>query len=266
MKGIVFDLDGTLVRGEQALPGAVAAVENLRRSGLRIAYCTQDSLRAPSAIAGLLERLGFEASADDVISTGWVAAGYLAERYRDAPIYMIGAHELRRAFAARGINIVDEHAAISARAVFVARDPEFTDAHINAACQAIWNGADFLGVGYDRVLPTVGRNLPGIGAVIKAIEHVTRRRARILGKPSLKIAKAALRRLKAKPDEAAIVGDQIDPDIRMGKSAGCRTVLVLTGGTSAQDARRIPTRWRPDTILADVGLLPDWIAATGART
>jgi HAD superfamily hydrolase (TIGR01450 family) len=264
LKGIVFDLDGTLVRGEQPLPGAVAAVDKLRRDGLRIAYCTQDSLRAPSAIAGLLERLGFVASTDDVISTGWIAAGYLAERYQDAPIYMIGAPELRRAFAARGINIVDDSAVKSARAVFVARDPGFTNVQINAACQAIWNGADFLGVGYDRVLPAAGRNLPGTGAIIKAIEHVTRRRARILGKPSLEIAKAALRQLKAKPDDAVVVGDQVDPDIRMGKSAGCRTVLVLSGGTSAADARRIPARWRPDTILRDVGLLPDWIAKAEA--
>jgi ribonucleotide monophosphatase NagD (HAD superfamily) len=82
----------------------------------------------------------------------------------------------------------------------------------------------------------------------------------------LKIAMAALRRLKAKPDEAVVVGDQVDPDIRMGKSVGCRTVLVLTGGTSAGDARRIPARWRPDTILTDVSQLPDWIAAPEVRT
>jgi len=59
-KGILFDLDGTLVRGEYALPGAVKAVSRLRACGLRIAYCTQDS--TPKLIAERLNGLGFKAA------------------------------------------------------------------------------------------------------------------------------------------------------------------------------------------------------------
>jgi len=245
LKGVVFDLDGTLVRGVQALPGACAGVEELRARGLRVAYCTQDSLQTPAAIAKGLEGIGFPATQDDVVSTGWVAAGYLAARYGDAPVYLIGAPERRRNFAARGVNIVDDRDSGAARAVFVARDPAFTSEHIKAACRAIWHGAAFYGVGYDRVLPAAGRNLTGTGAVLKAIEYATSRRASILGKPSPEIANAVLRRLQVLPNEALVVGDQVDADIRLGKSAGCFTALVLSGGTSAENARHIPLRWRP---------------------
>jgi HAD superfamily hydrolase (TIGR01450 family) len=261
LKGILFDLDGTLVRGEYALPGAVKAVSRLRACGLRIAYCTQDSIKTPKLIAERLNRLGFKAAPADVITTGWLAARYLAERYRNEPVYMIGAPELRRAFAARGVNVVECGEAMKARAVFIARDPAFTAEHINAACKAIWSGAEFFGVGYDRVLPLAEWDVPGIGAVIKGIEHATRRRATILGKPSKALAVMALRRLNSRPYETVVVGDQTDTDIRMGKSAGCHTVLVLTGGTSAAQLGAIPPRWRADAVLTDVSLLPDWIAA-----
>lgn len=265
MKGIVFDLDGTLVRGDQAVPGAVAAVGALRARGIRVAYCTQDSVKAPATIAEKLDRLGFGAAPEDIISTGWVAAAYLAERYGSEPVYMIGAPELRRIFSARGVNVAADHDAKGARAVFVARDPGFSAATITAACQAIWNGAALFGVGYDRVLPLAGRHAPGTGAVLKAIEYATHKRAHILGKPALELAAAALARLQSRPDETVIVGDQIDADIRMGKAAGCRTVLVLSGGTTAERARRVPARWRPDAVLADVGRLPEWIENGGGR-
>lgn len=263
MKGIIFDLDGTLVRGDDPVPGAATAVQELRRRGIRIAYCTQDSINPPALVAEKLDRLGFTAAPADVVSAGWVAAAHIAERYRHDPVFMIGAPELRRFLFDNGINLVPAADAKAARVVFVARDPDFSAEHFTAACQAIWNGADFFGSGYDRILPLAGRHAPGVGAVIKAIEHVTGRRAYILGKPSLELAQSALRRLRAEPREAIVVGDQVDSDIRMGKSAGCHTVLVLTGGTTAAAARRIPERWRPNAILTDVGLLPEWLERTG---
>lgn len=261
MNGIVFDLDGTLVRGDHALPGAVAAVHKMREDGWRIVFCTQDSIHPPPVIAERLDRLGFGAIPDEIISAGWIAAEYLARKYCNGPIYVIAAPELRDALVEHGLDIVADRDARSARAVYIARDPTFTDVHINAACQAIWNGADFFGVGYDRVIPVAGRNIPGAGAVVRGIEYATRTRATILGKPSLEIATVAMRQLRASSDETIIVGDQIDADIRMGKAAGCRTALVLTGGTSEARARRTPERWRPDAILPSVGHLPGWITA-----
>lgn len=265
MKGIIFDLDGTLVRGNEAIPGAVDTVLAIRRRGLRIAFCTQDSLHTPADTATKLARLGFEATDDEVVTAGSVAVDFLANHRRAASVYLIGAPELRNALRRGGIEVVSEADALTASAVLIGRDPQFTAEHVTRAYAAVRNGAEFFGVGNDRVIPVAGRNLPAIGAVIKAIEFVTNRRARILGKPSREFASVALQRLKADPRDIAVVGDHVDADIRMGKSIGARTVLVLSGGTSSARASRIPARLRPDAIMDNVATLPQWIARERRR-
>lgn len=57
---------------------------------------------------------------------------------------------------------------------------------------------------------------------------------------------------------AVFVGDA-ERDIRAGKSAGCRTILVLSGKLTAEDAAAItPT---PDHVAADLSAAADWITS-----
>lgn len=133
----------------------------------------------------------------------------------------------------------------------------FSAENLEEACRLAWQGADFLAYANDRSFPIDGNLVPGTGALVKAIEHATRRRARILAKPSAEIARVALRRLGLPAASVLVVGDNVDVDIRMGKVAGCSTALVLSGSMSAAQTRHIPARWRPDAILENVTALLD---------
>jgi 4-nitrophenyl phosphatase len=256
VKAVVFDLDGTLVRGPEALPGAVAALERLRASGLRIAFCTQDSMQSPAAIAARLAGLGFGAGESDVLSAGWSAAHYLSRRFQGERIALFCGDGLRDAFTSLGAEIVDARDGGRARALYMARKPNFSAQDLAGACACIWNGAEFFAVCTDRVLPTKGGDLPGAGAAVRGVEFATRTRAKILGKPSLPLAEAIMRRMDLAPDEILMVGDQVDSDIRLGKNAKWRTALVLTGGTDAARANRLGPKLAPDSTLPDVAALP----------
>jgi 4-nitrophenyl phosphatase len=260
VKGIVFDLDGTLVRGPDALPGAVDAVAKLRAMGVSIAFCTQDSVNPPDHVATKLARLGFGAEPGDVFCAGWFAASHLARTYPCGRIYAICSPDLRRSFLEQGVELVSSADAATAQVVFVARDPKMTAEIFSAACTAIWAGATFYAFGHDRLLPSAGRNAPGAGAFVKAIEFATRQRARVLGKPSRPLARATLRRLGVRPEEAIVVGDSLDSDIRLGKGVGAGGVLVLTGGTTAEDAESATGPRKPDAVLASVAALPAWLS------
>ena len=49
-----------------------------------------------------------------------------------------------------------------------------------------------------------------------------------------------------------MIGDRLDTDIAVGRRAGARTVLVLTGVTDLEKAQSAPPDWHPDRIIGDL--------------
>lgn len=60
------------------------------------------------------------------------------------------------------------------------------------------------------------------------------------------------------PTQAVFIGDAAR-DILAGKAAGCKTVLVLTGKLTAEDATAMDPS--PDYVAADLGEAADWIVS-----
>src|SRR5690606_34370125 len=75
-RGFIFDLDGTIYRGERLIPGADRAVAELRRRGLRVVFVTNKPLSSRAEYAAKLTRLGIPTPVEDVISSSFVMARY----------------------------------------------------------------------------------------------------------------------------------------------------------------------------------------------
>src|SRR5690606_39655173 len=73
-RGYILDLDGTLYRGEQAIPGARYFVEQLRERGIPHLFLPNNSSRTPEQEAEKLRRLGFPAEAAEVFTSAQSAA------------------------------------------------------------------------------------------------------------------------------------------------------------------------------------------------
>jgi ribonucleotide monophosphatase NagD (HAD superfamily) len=56
-----------------------------------------------------------------------------------------------------------------------------------------------------------------------------------------------------------VVGDSLISDIPLGKGVGAGGLLVLTGGSTADQAARAEGLSRPDAVLASVADLPGWL-------
>lgn len=255
-RGLVFDIDGCLLKGPQPIPAAPAALAHLKGRGLLVRYFTNDSSKRPAEVAARLARAGLPADPDEVLTSASVAAEYAQARFPGGRVLAIGAPALLEALEERGLRLVRDD---SADVVVVGRDPEFSYAKLETACRAVWRGAAFLATNLDRRVPTEDGFVPGTGSMAKAVWWVTSTAPRVMGKPSVWAGRAAVRALGVPAPAVAVVGDQLQQDIRMGKLAGARTVLVLTGSSSLADVERTPPRYRPDAVLADVGWLPEWL-------
>ncbi|MEW5871440.1 MAG: HAD-IIA family hydrolase [Chloroflexota bacterium] len=259
--GFLFDLDGTLFLGEQALPGAVSTLAALRQSGKQVLFVSNKPLETRQQYADKLTRLGIPARPEDVLTSAFVLGQYLAKHHAGLTYYLVGESALRRELRGYGLSIVDELAdqdaqeviePVGIEAVIVAFDRTLDYRKLNTAYQALVRGARFFATNADKACPMPGGAIPDAGATIAALEHLTGRKLELLaGKPSPLILQMALEILGLPAQRCLMTGDRLETDIRMGQEAGMQTALVLTGATRLEQARQ--SQAPPDFILENLG-------------
>jgi HAD superfamily hydrolase (TIGR01450 family) len=245
-RGFIVDLDGTVYRGDQLLPGAKTAIAALREAGRRLCFLSNKPIQSREDYARKLTRLGIPTEIDEVINSSYVLARHLARESPGARCFVIGEPPLRAELLRAGLTPVDGP---TVDYVVVAFDRTFDYAKLDVALQAVVrHGARLIGTNPDRTCPVEDGVIPDAAGMIGAVEGVTGRRVDpIVGKPSPIMLAVALERLGVEGRDCAIVGDRLETDIAMGKAAGLETILVLTGVTRAGSPEI--ARWQPDHVL-----------------
>ena len=235
-RGWLFDLDGTVYRGEALIPGADATIAALRAAGRRVVFLSNKPLETRADYARKLTKLGIPTAADEVLNSSIVLARHLAVLDPGAPVFVIGEPPMMAELAAHGFEVRPDH---RVRWVVIAFDRTFDYAKLDTALQAVRrSNARLIATNPDRTCPTEDGEIPDCAGMIAAVEAVTGREVEaIVGKPSPIILEVALAALGVTAADAVMVGDRIETDIVMGKRLGLGTVLVLSGITAAGDAR-----------------------------
>ncbi|MER3404949.1 MAG: HAD family hydrolase [Chloroflexota bacterium] len=251
--GYVFDLDGTVYRGDRLIAGAAEAIATLRRRGARVLFVSNKPLETRQAYAAKLDRLGIPATVADVVNSSLVMAHYLARAHPGAAVYVLGEEPLRRELRAAGLRLCDDPLAVEI--VVVSFDRTLTYEKLNIAYQALLRGARFVATNPDRALPVEGGTIPDTAANIAALEATTGRTVEVItGKPHPLMIQAALEPLGLPPEQCLMVGDRLETDVLMGQRAGMWTALVLTGVAVRSDIERLGIR--PDFVCASIAEIP----------
>ncbi len=249
-RGFIFDLDGTIYRGEQALPGAVETVQTLRTQGRQVIFMSNKPLERRSAYAAKLTRLGIPTDPADVLTSAVVLAHHLRRETPEARLFVIGEEPLLEEMREAGFRLSDQPAEIDV--VVAAFDRTFNYAKWNTAFQAIRRGARFVATNADRTCPVEGGEIPDCAGIIAALEVTTGKKVDLVaGKPSRLMIQAGLDHMGLPAQQVLMVGDRLETDILMGRRAGTATALVLTGVTRRDqlDGSEI----QPDYVLENVG-------------
>jgi HAD superfamily hydrolase (TIGR01450 family) len=262
---LLIDLDGTVFRGDEPINGAVDSLQRVQTAKL---FVTNNASRSAAEVAAQLNRLGFVAAADDVVTSAQTAAHLLAQQLsRGSPVLVVGTEALAAEIGAVGLRPVrryDEQPVAVVQGHCV--DTGWAD--LAEAALAIRVGPLWMATNVDRTLPSERGLLPGNGAMVAALRAATDAEPRIAGKPSPALVAEAL----ARGDFQAplVVGDRLDTDIAGANAAGLPSLLVLTGASSVRDTVDAVPEQRPAYIAADlrslhddaetlaVGAQPDW--------
>ena len=236
---VILDLDGCVWVGEEPTPRAADAVDALRAAGRRVAFVTNDPRRAGEEYVTKLWRVGIRASLADVVTVGGAVQHLLADTRAGRTAFVIGTAAMRTHVADAGLRVLNgTDLASRAEVVVVAGTDELVYDDLRQAVLAVRRGADLLGTSRDPTYPMPDGLWPGTGAILAAVEYAGERTGTIVGKPEPGLFHTALDRLG--PGRTLAVGDRLDADVAAAHAAGLDAALVLTGGTSAEQAAAAP--------------------------
>ncbi|XP_051958838.1 glycerol-3-phosphate phosphatase-like [Xyrauchen texanus] len=279
---VLFDCDGVIWRGDQAIPGAPEVINSLKKQGKRVFFVTNNSTKTRKMYADKLNKLGFDATEDEVFGTAYCSAMYLKNECKiQGKVYLIGSNAMRQELEAVGIRQVgvgpDPISGVQidwanvpldqeVQAVLVGFDEHFSYMKLNRALQYLYNpDCQFVGTNTDTRLPLEGgKAVPGTGCLLKAVETAAQRQAQVVGKPSNFMFECVASRFGLDPERCLMVGDRLDTDIMLGSNCGLKTLLTLTGVSTVADAEAnqksgCPHRQRmvPNYYIDSIGdLLP----------
>ncbi len=241
IKALILDMDGVLWRGSQPIGDLPTIFAEIRRKGLGVALATNNATHSVADYLAKLAGFGVQLGAQQIVTSGLATAHFLKDRFpHGGAVFVIGEAALKAAIKQAGFTLLDagdNPAHTTPDAVVVGKDESFTYHSLNQAMQFIRAGALFVATNPDKTFPMpAGRQLPGAGAMVAAVEAAAGIAPMVIGKPAAHLYRAALDILGVPARSTLVVGDRIETDIVGGQALGCPTALVLSGVTTAVQA------------------------------
>jgi Icc protein len=257
VRGVLFDLDGVVYRGEEVIPGAPELFAYLAKTGRVVGAITNNALKTGAEYSQKLAGMGIDLPGDRIVTSGWAAARYVTETKSDPRVFVVGGDALRRELLAVG-------AVESETPDFVVAgiDLSLTLQCLSEAAVHVRAGAKLIVTNPDLTVPIEGGVRAGSGAVQAFIEAAAGgARATVIGKPQPGIFQQALTGLELTVEETIMVGDTAETDIAGAAAAGLRSVMVESGNANAvADGGAVPTL----RIADAAALLEAFVAADAA--
>lgn len=247
MFGYLIDMDGVIYRGHQLIPGADLFINDLLDKDIPFLFLTNNSQRTRRDVATKLQRLGIAATEDHVFTCAMATARFLALQKPRGTAFVIGEGGLLTALHKNGYAIVDKDPDY----VVVGEGRTFNFEMVEAALGMILSGAKLVATNLDPNCPTQGGGTrPGCGSIVAMLESASGVKAFSAGKPSPIMIHGASKELGLATEETIVIGDTMETDILGGVQLGCRTILVLSGGTHRADLGNFA--YRPDKVAESI--------------
>lgn len=251
---LMFDLDGVVYVGPDAVPHAAEAISASRQAGVGCAFITNNASRTANVVAGHLTDIGVPCGVDEVVTSPQAAVSLLeAFVPPGSRVLVIGGAGIADVLADRGyqpVSSLDDGPA----AVVQGFSPDLGWRDLAEATFAVRAGLPWIATNRDLTFPTPRGVAPGNGSLVAMISAIVGRPPdAVAGKPEPPLLEEAIRRSHAK--RPLMVGDRLDTDIEAGHRLGLPTLLVMTGVTTPEEVLRASPHERPQFIGRDLRVL-----------
>ena len=244
--GFIIDMDGVIYHGNKLLPGVTDFLNWLEVSGKKYLFLTNSSERTPKELHEKLKRLGIDIGEEHFYTSALATASFLSNQKPNGSAYIIGDAGLIHALYSVGYSVNN----VNPDYVVVGDTHSYNFEKVELAINLVLRGAKLIGTNSDISGPVEVGITPSTKALIAPIEIAAGKKAYFVGKPNPLMMRSALKRLDVKRENAIVIGDRMDTDVRCGLESEIDTLLVLSGITDRNGIDQFP--YRPRYILNGV--------------
>ena len=257
MRVFLFDMDGVLSIGKehQRYLAGREVVAHIKSSGRKAFVLTNNSTHSREEIRRNLVHLGFGFSIEDILTSSYLTALYLTQRFGQVSFFVVGENGLRYELEAAGHQFTESKPDV----VVVGFDRGLNYKKLDLALRFLRDRSILIGSYGGAVYMSDTGPALSAGPIIKALEYGSNKKAIMIGKPSPRMFRLALKLANEKAQNAVMVGDQIETDLVGARKAGVHTILVLTGVETEESVSR--STLKPELIVENVDSLARYLAS-----
>ena len=251
--GLMIDMDGTIYKGRNIIPGAIDFIEYLTEEKIPFVFLTNNSSHTREYYSDKLSKMGFRVGKERILTSTIATIRFIKERRAGKKVYVIADPEVTKEIEDLGIKSRDEDPDI----VLLTFDRTITFDKINKAYHFIMKGAELIATHPDDLCPMEEGYDVDIGQFIHLLSTLTGTTPIIIGKPSRLMLEMAAGEMGVDKNKTMMIGDRIYTDMRMAANAGIYSTLVLSGEAKMSDVEEMEKK--PTFVVGSVADLSNVI-------
>jgi 4-nitrophenyl phosphatase len=253
----VFDLDGVVYLGNQAINHASDSINELINRSKSVYFLTNNSASTRTDYVEKLARMAINVSEDTIYTSAYATALYLKSQGADGSnAFVIGESGVQQEISAVGLNVFTDPSMTDATQidyVICGIDRSFSYAKLSFGHECIVRGhASFIATNRDATYPSETGSVPGAGSLVIALANSTGIEPLTIGKPEPAALTEIIAAAGCSKSTVLMIGDRLDTDIAGGNRAGVASACVLTGVTSREAAKAAKGDELPTYIIDDL--------------
>ena len=236
-------MDGTIYCGGRLFETTKPFFSILDSLGISYSFLTNNSSLSVEDYLDKLGRMGLPVGRESLYTSTLFAADYLKQRMPGLKrLYVLGTESMKLELQRMGFEVVVREP----DAVIVGYDVELSYKKLGQAAFWLESGRPFIATHPDRLCPSEIPDFMAIdcGWLTDFLQHVTGRKALVLGKPSAEMILFALKRYGLAPSDVAMCGDRYGTDMKMALESGAFSVQIAD-----RQSEESPS---PDLVVTDL--------------
>lgn len=233
-KYFIFDVDGTLLLGKQALPFASNILRLLQERGLQFTILSNNSSYSiDENKSRLSDILKVKLSPENVYTSTHTTIEFLIKNNLTR-CYVVGTPGMVTDMYKSGItNSLEDP-----QAIILGFDKTLNYEKIKQTSLLLKQKPQipFYATHPDDTCPTEEGEIPDVGSFLRMFEQATGRTADVIfGKPNEIMLRSCLEKSSVNLSQVLVIGDRLETDIKMANTVGVKSVLLLNSQISQYD-------------------------------